>query len=569
MDIHGMKPNVFLPSIVSGILLWTAFFPLNLGPVAFFALAPFLTLVRAEGVTRRRRYLAAYTGGVVFFLLAMQWVRVAHPMMYISWGVMTFFAASFWPFTLALLRLLDSRKPLLVFSAPLAFVAVEYFRAHFPAGYPFLKPLGLYQMSGFGWYFLGYTQHAFTMFTQIADVGGVYAVSAIVAMTNGALAEWLIRVPVVRRWLNWPVLPADTIGFSRQFRAVAAATLAVVLVIGYGLIRLQHKPFEVGPRVALIQADVEQSDKMQDLSGLFQRYDNLCRNASARADLVVWPETCYPYGWFTIAKGQENNAPPEFKDSVAKCREDLRRDMLGHTRNGEKVPGWNTNVLLGLNGYEWDGQREVPSNTALLVDRNGTEAGRYDKLHLVPFGEYVPFRQTMPFLQWFTPYTHDYSCRPGDKFVRMPIMVGDTQYTFGVLICYEDSDPYLARQYSRQLGDEAPVNFLVNMSNDGWFRGSEEHEQHLAICRFRAIEARRTVVRAVNMGISAVIDSDGRVMDLPAGTWEASKKVDAVLSLKIPIDARESLYAELGDWLPATCWVMVLAAWIRNRWRQS
>jgi apolipoprotein N-acyltransferase len=98
---------------------------------------------------------------------------------------------------------------------------------------------------------------------------------------------------------------------------------------------------------------------------------------------------------------------------------------------------------------------------------------------------------------------------------------------------------------------------LLNISNDGWFDGTSEHDQHLAICRFRAIECRRAVARAVNMGISAVIDGNGRVVALPGPTWAQSKKMAAVLTATIPIDARSSLYARWGDWLPWACWITI------------
>ena len=158
-------------------------------------------------------------------------------------------------------------------------------------------------------------------------------------------------------------------------------------------------------------------------------------------------------------------------------------------------------TLLGLNGIVWEGDRPWKYNSALLIDARGTKLGRYDKMHLVPFGEYVPFGETLPFMQWFTPYEKDYACRPGTNWTRFAFSAANgDKFTFACLICYEDSDPYLARQYVAR----EPVNFFVNISNDGWFDGTEEHEQHLAICRFRAIEARRSIVRAVNMGISGV-----------------------------------------------------------------
>jgi apolipoprotein N-acyltransferase len=162
-------------------------------------------------------------------------------------------------------------------------------------------------------------------------------------------------------------------------------------------------------------------------------------------------------------------------------------------------------------------------------------------------------------MQTFTPYTHDYSCTPGDGFPVFELpSPGRGSFRFGVLICYEDSDPYLARQYNPWAGRGPGADFLVNISNDGWFDGTEEHEQHLAICRFRAVEARRAVVRAVNMGISGVIDGDGRVVALPRETWAESKKVTAI----VPIDRRDSVYAAAGDWFPGLCWLLIGASWV-------
>src|SRR5947207_14375996 len=107
-------------------------------------------------------------------------------------------------------------------------------------------------------------------------------------------------------------------------------------------------------------------------------------------------------------------------------------------------------------------------------------------------------------------------------------------------------------------GEPPPVDFLVNISNDGWFMHAAEHAQHLAISRFRAVECRRALVRAVNGGISAVIDGDGRVVALPGTTWSNSHSVMAVVNAPVPIDTRTSLYARFGDWLPWSCWGLLL-----------
>jgi apolipoprotein N-acyltransferase len=235
-----------------------------------------------------------------------------------------------------------------------------------------------------------------------------------------------------------------------------------------------------------------------------------------------------------------------------------------------------------------NGDKPYRYNSALLVTPQGRAATRYDKIHRVPFGEYVPLLDWLPFMENFAPYDFPYSIRRGEHLTRLSLSKRgepNDKYHFGVLICFEDTDPFLARQYSVPHNDGPPVDFLVNISNDGWFNGSSEHDEHLAICRFRAVECRRAVARSVNMGISAVIDSNGRILkpelhtlpdelqdefqrwnivehrgrvpDLPQSRWRSFKKVAGVLTATIPIDHRTTLYAAWGDWLPATCWAII------------
>jgi apolipoprotein N-acyltransferase len=543
---------VFLPAVLSGLLLWTAFYPLDLGLTAFVALVPWLTLVRAEGVSRRRRYGAAYLGGLAFFLPALQWIRVAHPTMYASWIGLSFYCAAYWPLALFLLRRLDRLgRPPLAITLPVVWVALEYARAHFPTGFPFLRPLGLFQLVGFGWYFLGHALHGYAQLIQTADLGGAYVVTAFVAAVNGTVYEWAVRLPAARRGLRWP---AETrIGF---FREMWTAALAVTLLIGtviYGTNQLLHPDAPRGPLVAALQADIPQDVKAEDGARTFREYDRLCRESS-RADLVVWPETCCPQPWYAVGPG---GADPAFAAEAAKAK----ADFAAYCRTA-----WRTNVLLGLSGYEADGPRVWQYNSALLVRPDGTFDGPYHKMHLVPFGEYVPLRGTFPWLQALTPYEGDYSNRPGDRLTRFALNAGGRRWAFGVLICYEDSDPYLARQY---VAGDASVDFLVNISNDGWFHGWEEHEQHLAVCQFRAIEARRPVVRAVNVGISAIIDADGRVQALPGDTLRGSKGMTGTVTDRLKLDSRPSLYARYGDWLPAGCWAAIAVGLVAARVRRG
>lgn len=556
-----MTPRLFLPAILSGLLLWPAFFPCDFGLVAFVALAPLATLVRAEGVKSWRRYLAAYLGGLTFFLIALNWIRVAHPMMAMAWIGLSLMCALYWPLAIFLLRKIDRRwKPSLSITLPVVWVALEYFRAHFPTGFPVLKLIGCYQPVGFAWYYLGHAVHGFVPFIQIADITGVYGVSFAIASVNGAAAEWLLRLDFPRKWLLG--LPPDTAtrGWTRAFRASAIAVAAVAITACYGFYSIIHPAYEKGPRVAAIQADIPQDEKTLDQGKVFRSYDQLARTAAPKSDLVVWPETCFPSGWYGLRNGATWETAEADLQSIARKVPSRVKEIM------TAADGWKTPMLLGTSTYDWDGKKEIRGNSAVLIDREGIEAGRYDKIHLVPFGEYVPFRETLPFMKKFTPYgDREYSCTPGGQFTRFPLMVGDRQYTFGVVICYEDSDPTMCRPYVRKLLDAEPVDFLVNISNDGWFLGTEQHEQHLAVCRFRAIETRRSIVRAVNMGISAIIDPDGRVIALPGDDWRTSKRIDGTVTDYVPISKSLSFYGRMGDWLPIECGLAVFVMWYLSR----
>jgi apolipoprotein N-acyltransferase len=582
-----VKACVFWPAILSGILLWTAFFPLAWGWMSFFALAPFLTLVRAEGISRGRRYFAAFLGGFTFFLLAVSWVRVAHPMMmYFAWPAIAVAGAFFWVAALAIMRKLDELKLPLTVTFTVTWVGLEYARTHFPCGYSFLAYIGLQQSSGFGWYSLGYAMHQYIAMIQAADLGGVYFISVAVAVMNGATYEWLVRSNWIRKLLCWPYRKPDG-GAFRELWTLAICLAFPAFVLCYGLNQMVHPPFERGPIVASIQGNLGQDDKNQrgdqaPKEGpipLEKEYFGLAHRATrgdgklGNPDLVIWPETCYPDDWDQMAP--ELPEGPERRQMEWGANK-LQQDFLNRWK-AEFPP---TSMLLGLNRREWlTPEKARRYNSAVLVLADGTFAGSYDKIHLVPFGEYVPFKKQAPWLQMFTPYDFDYSCTPGERWTHFELPAAPreneistipkrTKYKFGLLICYEDSDPYMARQYNRLGRHGGGIDFLVNISNDGWFKGSQEHDEHLAICRFRAVEARKPIIRAVNMGISAAIDSEGRVIALPGETWETSKKVAAVVRAELPLDQRDSFYALLGDWVPALCWILI-GSWRYAIWRKN
>jgi apolipoprotein N-acyltransferase len=487
--------------------------------------------------------------GAAFFGPALQWLREADYRMYATWAGLALYCSLYFPVAIFLLRRLDRRTRLpLVVTVPVVWTALEFFRAHFG--------------TGFAWYFHGHTQHAILPVIQTADLAGVYAVTFVLAAVNAALFELLSSTFWFRKFFGLPAIEP-----AQRPISLAIQSLVVVLLLGctlgYGFYRLNESDFRDGPRISLIQGNVDQRLKIaakgpdadqEAADAMIAHYKDLSNQAVAQnplPDLVVWPETSFPDEWWFVAP----DVPPQQVPA-----EWVRADLDCHRLARDAAARWHTNVLFGLNTrlFQAD-QRNVRYNSALLIQSDGLIGGRYDKIHRVPFGEYVPFRDSLPFMKKLAPYDFDYCIQPGDRQTRFTLTGPGLAraYRFGVIICYEDTDPYLARQFVDPSGGADPVDFVLNISNDGWFNGSSEHEEHLAICRFRAIECRRAVARAVNMGISAVIDGNGRVIALPRPSWAESKQVADVVTAVIPIDQRFSVYALWGDWLPWGCWIML------------
>jgi apolipoprotein N-acyltransferase len=589
----------FAAALATAALLWACYFPLACGWLGWVALVPLLYLVRSRAPAWWI-YLCAWAAGLGFFWPVLQWMRVADSRMYYTWATLATYCALYFPLAIFLLRRLDRGTALpLTVTVPVVWTALDFFRANFIGAFAwyFTGHMRHNLPGGFAWYFLGYTQHSFLAVIQIADLVGVYGVTFVVATVNGLLFE-----------MAYSRFKGE--GTRRRRVAVSLQAVVVILLLGvvlvYGVWRLGQEEFAPGPRLSLLQSNIDQRIRNNAASAegdsarrvIIEESGVLCRKArelQPRPNLIVWPETSFPDEWNELAPA----VPVEQVNPL--WRKGLDAPRL-RARGVVEYSG--TNVLFGVNRQVW-GLNDQPkhvradyvgvlagapqagcpsstpwaplflssrkglrpterSNSALLMTADGEEAGRYDKMHRVPFGEYVPLRDWLPWMNQFAPYDFDYSIIPGEEFTRFPL--GD--YAFGVVICYEDTDPYLARQYVRPDRDR-PVDFLINISNDGWFNGTSEHEEHLAICRFRAIECRRAVARSVNMGISAVIDGNGRVCALPGPTWAESKKTAAVLTANIPIDRRTSIYAAWGDWLPWTCWGFIgmgcVYSWARRR----
>ncbi|MEO6811781.1 MAG: apolipoprotein N-acyltransferase [Isosphaeraceae bacterium] len=517
-------------AVASALLLWFAFPPADRGYLAWVALAPLFLLVRSTR-SRAAVYLGAWLGGLVFWLFAVSWVRLTDPSAWLAWVVMATVLSVWWPAFLLLARMgtRTLRLPLM-FVAPVAWVSLEYLRAHI--------------LSGFPWYYLAHTQYRYVPLIQIADVTGAWGLSALIAMANAWWVD-LCELPLFQRTGRRPRLTRP-----QAIRAVVMA-LAIFGTSGYGLVRLATAKFRPGPRIALLQSNLLQELKLSlDSNQIIALYQSLAaRSLKEKPDLIVWPETSYPRGFAFIdptlddskldrlAKTIHPDGTSRFwKVDKAQAIQAEIRDWV----NRHHVP-----MLVGTLAFDFRQGEVKRYNSALLFEPETAEVQRYDKIHLVPFGEYVPFIETFPWLIQLTPFQEDSA--PSLDFGSKASGFELNGVRYATVICFEDTVPHVARRFFAEAEGARQPDVLLNISNDGWFHGSSEHDMHLAVSVFRTVENRVPLARAVNMGVSALIDGNGTILA------QVPKATEGVLVAAAPLDDRESLYTAWGDWLPQTC----------------
>jgi len=300
----------------------------------------------------------------------------------------------------------------------------------------------------------------------------------------------------------------------------------------YGLRTIQSAP--VGGacralRLALVQGNIPQSLKFDDREKplIFDRYRSLTTTATLEeADLVIWPETATP-----DALRYDPETFAVVTNITAQTQADLLTGTIDFTPRSAPVEAFNA---------------------AALVRPDGLVAGVYRKIHLVPFGEYVPLRKIGPFLKWFTPITDSFECG------RETTLFNVHGLKFGAVICFEDTLPDLYRRFVKRGAD-----FMVNLTNDGWFKDSPAAEQHLANAIFRAVENRRSLVRCTNNGMTCLIDQFGIIRHRVAPFTPAT----LAFTLLVPAELPVTFYTQSGDVFTAGCAVVALLAVIAC-WRR-
>ncbi len=482
-------------TFLSGILLVTAFPRPDHGWLAWFALVPLLLAL--SGQSGPRSFVLAYFSGLIFFLGTVNWVtntmvQYGGLPLVLSYAIMFLlvaYLALYFGFFGLLLNLLSRSKILPAwFLAPILWVSLEFLRTH--------------ALSGFPWASLGYTQYRFLPVIQVADLTGVAGVGFLIVLVNAAIAELFLALGNRRLNRAWGVPPA-------------VAGIVVLLVLGYGEFRLAQDKADSPPtfRAGIIQANIPQDVKWDDAfrNSTIDRYERLTRSLTPeKPELIVWPEAAMP---FLL---EEN---PPFRERVGSMAREVK-----------------TPLLVGSPALHKGSDRIRLLNSAFLLSETGTTLGRYDKHHLVPFGEYVPMESILFFVNKMVKGIGDFI--PGQELTLLP----HPRAKIGTVICYEVIFPNLVRKI---VGEGADV--MTTITNDAWFGDSSAPHQHFAMVALRAVENRVSFIRSANTGISGFIDRTGRIQK------SSPTFVVAAIADTVRLRTQSTFFTRFGELFSIAC----------------
>jgi apolipoprotein N-acyltransferase len=487
-------------SIFSGLLLVLIFPPFDFYPLAWFALIPLLISLTGKKLTSSL-FLGILTG-FIYFIGTIYWVY--HSMYYygnipaILSVLLLFLLCLYLALYIGIFSVLftylskRSRFPAL-FIIPVVWVSLEIMRT--------------YIFTGFPWSVLGYSQHKFTTVIQLADITGVYGVSFLITAVNGALFDIF----------HWPkkVSRMPLFGHWHMTLGLLSLVFAILFSLFYGMWKFRTDEAVHGVRASVVQGNIKQDEKW-DISyqkKIIEIYKRLTKKAvQSSPDLIVWPETALPFIF-----GKEESLTAEIVEFQKKTGIHL---LFG-------------SVLV----HDMKESEYELSNSALLLSPAGKVVSVYDKIHLVPYGEYVPLRRLFPFLEKLVAGIGDFIT--GKEYTVM----NKAPARISTLICYEIIFPGMVRKFV-----DRGANLLVSLTNDAWFGPTSAPYQHFSMAILRAVENRVPVIRAANTGISGFIDAKGRVRG------KSDIFVEDVMTAFIPLGSLEkSFYTKYGDLFAFLC----------------
>ncbi|MDB6155343.1 MAG: Apolipoprotein N-acyltransferase [Chthoniobacteraceae bacterium] len=500
----------WLAAASSGLLLALCFAPWNLGPLCWIALTPLICAVWFSRPTKRnglRKALLGYVTGIVFFTATFYWLSTLGILFGEFWlrGLSLLLALymglylAFWAWFISRLHDGVSRFTHSSGNIATALLGASAWVAHeWVRGWLF---------SGFGWNGLGVALHKDLAMIQIVDITGVWGLSFLITFCN------LMGVIIVRRLLA-EIGPI----FLKRIRWEFSFTMALVAaVFAYGVRTLMQgnaaEPTTT-VRIGMIQPNTKQTEKWSADSEnrIFERLDLLTTAvALSKPDLIVWPEASTPRGMFA--------------------------DETNYSFIMKQVEHGDFSLLIGT--VDTDIDRREDYNVATLLNTHGTQLQTHKKMHLVPFGEYLPLRTAFPLFAMVAGELVPSDFTPGRQFTVLTLP--KPAIKFSALICFEDTLGDLTRQFVLN-----GAQLLVNITNDGWFLETAGAEQHLHNALFRAVENRRPLLRCANTGVTCSIDRFGRV-----DRWYEPfrEEVQPAREIRVPISTAHTFYGRHGDWL--------------------
>ncbi len=496
-----------LLSVCSGLMIAFSFPNAGYSFLAWVALIPLL--VALEGASNRTAFRIGMTCGFSAYTVILYWINIVITHYgHLPWAVsiplyllLAGWLALFYGLAVLVARAGEQAGLKTALTLPIAWVAFDFIRS--------------FLLSGFPWAMLGHSQFRTLPLIQIADITGVYGITLLIVLSNVVLYRVLRALSGAR--VPYPV------------KSAVIMIIALIATLFYGFDRLnkQETSNDKPLRVALIQGNIDQDVKW---SPAFQEqtlaiYERLTRQAVKEpVDLVVWPESAVPFF---------------FQDELNQAErvKGLARELA-------------VNLLIGSPAHELRNGQRTFLNSAFLISPQGETVGRSDKMHLVPFGEYVPLGRYFPFISKLVVGIGDFSS--GENVHSLPV----AQTRIGTLVCFEGIFPELAREYVR-----TGARVLVNITNDAWFGRSSAPYQHLSIAAFRAVETRTPLIRAANTGITAIIDHNGHISTMTALFEEGFRTGE------IKPGSGDSLYLKFGD-APAWLCVLLTIGFALQAWRK-
>jgi apolipoprotein N-acyltransferase len=532
----------WLAAICSGLLYTGCFAPFNLTWLCWIALTPLIAAIWFSGEELRYRWLRnlalGYVTGLTFFWTALSWLTTVTAL---GWFVLQFYMAIYialWAWFCGLLRPRETKTESGATKWDQMLAQARSTAA--PPRSPFTKStnnllLGFvlaaawttqewlrgWVFSGFGWNGLGVALHGNWPLIQIAEFTGVAGLSFMVAFANVILVTTACRLIVEARTHT-----------TRPHFDLTLTLAAIVGVLTFGLRASQISPATKPLRVAAVQSNVPQNQKFDPqftskIFDQFRRLSEIALRSNPPPDLLIWPESSMPGPVLT-----ESEAYKFVMDLAASAESDL---LLG--------------TIEEQNGDVY--------NAALLISDGGERVQIYRKLHLVPFGEYVPGRHRVPLLARIVGDQVPGDFKAGGEYSVFSLTNGDVQVA--PLICFEDTIGDLTRQFVVPGETSSGANLLVDITNDGWFLHSAGSHQHLANAIFRCVETRRPMARAANTGVTCFINEFGRVTQILRDET-GSTFTEGVLTgeIKIPTDHELTFYTRHGELFAKICAAITL-----------